>query len=442
MNNTLGIYNITNLYDLFLTSTGICTDSRQVTPGCLFFALKGDNFDGNLFAKQAIEQGALCAVVDSPELCDNQKCIYTENVLKSLQDLAKHHRKQFAIPIIGITGSNGKTTTKELISKVLSTKYNVLSTTGNLNNHIGVPLTLLEIDTNTEAAVIEMGASAAKEIELLANIAQPVAGLITNVGKAHLLGFGSLEEVKKAKEELYQYLEKSGGVVFYNSDDSDITAMAEARREMIALPYGTQETKIEILTQTPQNPFLTIKSKNSEIIKTNLIGNYNTSNILAALAVGEYFGINLSLSIKAIESYIPSNNRSQLIKGKNNTLIVDAYNANPTSMKAALDNFKEISASSKGVIIGDMLELGADSIEEHKNILKLIEKMDLKHIFIVGKEFALAAKGYKYFQEKAVFKTTSLELKEHLSQNNLIGTTLLIKGSRGIRLEKVLDLFN
>ncbi len=441
MRTQSNLYSITNLYNLFLNSTGICTDSRQVTPGSLFFALKGENFDGNLFAKQALESGAMCAVVDDINICDNERYIHTSDVLKSLQDLAKHHRKQFPIPVIALTGSNGKTTTKELISKVLSTKYKVLSTVGNLNNHIGVPLTLLKIDNTTEAAVIEMGASAPGEIEMLVNIAQPVAGLITNVGKAHLLGFGSLEGVKKAKGELYDFLEKNGGVVFYNSDDSHLQEMICSRKEMISLPYGNEKSKIEILKTSSSNPFLNIKIENSETIKTHLIGDYNTYNVLAALAVGDYFGTDKVLSRKAIESYIPSNNRSQLIAGLDNTLIVDAYNANPTSMKAALANFMTIVAKSKGVILGDMLELGQESKEEHHAILKLVEKMDLNYIFIVGKEFEQAAKGYKYFEEKAIFKRTSLELKEYLCRNKIIEATLLIKGSRGTRLENILDLF-
>lgn len=440
MNKTSNFYNINNLYNIFLSSTGVCTDSRQVIPGSIFFALTGDNFDGNQFAKQSIEAGAICAVVDNLDICENERYIYTQDVLKCLQDLAKHHRKQFAIPIIALTGSNGKTTTKELISRVLSTKYKVLSTTGNLNNHIGVPLTLLNIDNTTEVAVIEMGASAPGEIKLLANIAQPVAGLITNTGKAHLLGFGSIEGVRKSKGELYDYLEKNGGIAFYNSDDSHLESMAAARREMVALPYGTKELEAEPLKPTSQNPFLRIKIKDGQIINTHLIGSYNITNILASLAVGEYFGTNLPLSIEAIETYIPSNNRSQLIVGSSNTLIVDAYNANPTSMKAALDNFLEIDANSKGVILGDMRELGSDSLEEHKNILSIVEKMNLKYLFIVGKEFAQAAQGNKYFEERAIFKTTSSSLREYLSIHKLEETTLLIKGSRGVKLETVLDL--
>ncbi|MFA6769616.1 MAG: UDP-N-acetylmuramoyl-tripeptide--D-alanyl-D-alanine ligase [Bacteroidales bacterium] len=441
MSDKSNLYNTTNLYNLFLNSSGICTDSRQVTPGCIFFALKGENFDGNKFAKQALEAGAICAVVDNPDIGENEKYIYINDVLKCLQKLAKHHRKQFSIPIIAVTGSNGKTTTKELISKVLSTKYKVLSTKGNLNNHIGVPITLLKIDDKTEVAVIEMGASAPGEIELLANIAQPVAGLITNIGKAHLLGFDSLEGVKKSKGELYDFLEKNGGIVFYNNQDSILQEIIAERREMITLPYGIEKSKIKILKPTSKNPFLNIITKENKAIKTKLIGSYNVPNLLAALAIGEYFGTDPELSIEAIESYIPSNNRSQLIIGRNNTLIVDAYNANPTSMKAALENFMEIKTSSKGVIIGDMLELGKDSVEEHKAILNIVEKMNLKYIFIIGKEFANAAKGDKYFAEKAIFKENSEKLKEYLSKNKLNNTTLLVKGSRGIKLETVLDLF-
>lgn len=441
MNKTTNRNNLNNLYNLFLNSTGVSTDSRDITPGCLFFALKGDNFDGTQFAKQALHSGASYAIVDNLDICENDKYIYTPNVLKSLQDLAKHHRKQYPIPVIALTGSNGKTTTKELISKVLSTKYKVLSTEGNLNNHIGVPLTLLKIESSTEIAVIEMGASAPGEIELLANIALPVAGLITNIGKAHLLGFGSLEGVEKTKGELYNFLEKSGGVVFYNSSDAHLQKMIANRKEMITLPYGIKETKIETLKPTSENPFLSIKLENRESIKTALIGTYNITNILAAIAIGNYFGIEKELSIKAIETYVPSNNRSQLIKGKDNSVIIDAYNANPTSMAMALKNFEEIIASSKGVIVGDMLELGKVSIEEHKKILSIIKEMNLTYLFIVGEEFEQAAKNNKYFQERAIFKKNSQELREYLLKNKISGATLLIKGSRSIKLEKVVDLF-
>lgn len=441
MNDTTNSQNLKNLYNLFLSSSGVCTDSRDIISGSLFFALKGDNFDGNLFAKQALESGASYAIVDNKEICENENYIYTPNALKTLQDLARHHRKQYPIPVIAITGSNGKTTTKELISRVLSTKYTVLNTKGNLNNHIGVPLTLLNIKNTTEIVVIEMGASAPGEIELLVNIALPVAGLITNIGKAHLLGFGSIEGVEKTKGELYNFLEKNGGIAFYNSDDAILHRMTASKREMISIPYGIKESNIEILKPTSDNPFLNLRLENRETLKTALIGNYNVTNILAALEVGTYFGIDPQRSIKAIESYTPSNNRSQLIIGKDNKVIVDAYNANPTSMALALKNFVDIKANSKGVIIGDMLELGKDSIEEHKKILTVIKQIDFPYIYFVGKEFAQAAKGDKYFQERAIFKDSSTELREYLLKNKLSGTTLLVKGSRSIKLEKVLDLF-
>lgn len=430
---------IEKLYTLLKQSNGVSTDSRNVTPGSIFFALKGETFDGNKFVLQALESGAAYAVTDDLSLPDNSRIIKTDDCLKTLQQLAAHHRNVLGLPVFALTGSNGKTTTKELITAVLSTKYKVVSTTGNLNNHIGVPLTLLKMNQETEMAVIEMGASAPGEIDLLSSICQPNSGLITNVGKAHLLGFGSFEGVKKTKGELYDYLQKNGGTALYNGMNSHLCEMISQRTGIKKIKYGLSAQNALVLPATSDNPFLRIKMKDGRVINTNMIGDYNADNVLAALAVGEFAGTDPGLSAKAVENYTPSNNRSQLVKGKFNTLIVDAYNANPTSMRAALENFMQIECSKKALIVGDMLELGEYSSDEHKGILDLIKQMNAESIFFVGTEFKNAAEGDSYFKESANFFQTSDLLKEHLNNSTPIGCTFLIKGSRGTRLEKVIE---
>ena len=430
---------IEKLYTLFSQSTGVSTDSRNITPGSIFFALKGETFDGNKFVIQALESGASYAVTDDSSLPDNSNIIKTDDTLKTLQNLAAHHRGVLGLPVFALTGTNGKTTTKELITAVLSTKYKVVSTTGNLNNHIGVPLTLLKMNNETEMAVIEMGASGPGEIELLSSICQPNSGLITNVGKAHLLGFGSFEGVKKTKGELYDYLLKNGGTALYNGMNIHLCEMISQRTGIKKTEYGLRAQNAQVLSASSDNPFLRIEMKDGRIINTNMIGDYNADNVLAALAVGEFAGTDPGLSAKAVENYTPSNNRSQLVKGKYNTLIVDAYNANPTSMRAALENFMQIKCSKRALIIGDMLELGEYSSDEHKGILELIKQMNAEFLFFVGTEFKNAADGDSYFTEKAKFFQTSDLLKEHLSGSNPNGCTFLIKGSRGTRLEKVIE---
>lgn len=443
---------IQKLYELFLNSTGVSTDSREIKPGSIFFALKGENFNGNKFAADALKEGAIYAVVDEPsdsvdpsdshDPSDSRdpRIIVTDNVLETIQKLAAHHRRVLGIPVVALTGTNGKTTTKELIAAVLSTKYKVCSTTGNLNNHIGVPLTILKMDSTTSMGVIEMGASGPGEIALLSSIAQPDTGLITNVGKAHLLGFGSFEGVKKTKGELYDYLEKSSGTALYNKDNEHLCGMIAQRANLHTIPYGITVQGAEILETSAANPFLRLKLPGGRIINTHLIGSYNTDNVLAALAVGEFLETDPELSIAAIENYTPSNNRSQLVKGKYNTLIVDAYNANPTSMRASLENFRSMDCESIGLIIGDMLELGADSQKEHKGILDFIKEIDPALLFFVGSEFALAAAGDNYFTSKAHFFKDSYELRTHLERETPRNTTLLVKGSRGTRLERVLEV--
>lgn len=432
-------YELSQLYELYLNSEGVSTDSRNITRGSIFFALKGENFNGNHFALKSLEDGASYAVVDEDTGSDDPRVIYTQNVLETLQMLAAHHRRILKVPVVALTGSNGKTTTKELITAVLSTKYKVNSTTGNLNNHIGVPLTILKLDKSTQVAVIEMGASAPGEIELLSSIAQPNIGLITNVGKAHLLGFGSFEGVKKTKGEIYDYLDKSYGTVLYNSDNPHLREMVASRVRLRAIPYGVSEQRVTICEPTAENPYLKMVLNSSREIKTKLIGGYNADNVLAALAVGEFMETDPELSAQAIESYAPSNNRSQLIKGKYNTLIVDAYNANPTSMRAALENFKRMECKNRALVIGDMLELGEDSQMEHREILDLIIQLNPSLLFFVGSEFECAAKGDDYLYKNALFFKTSADLRLFLESNPPKGMTFLIKGSRGTRLEKVLD---
>ena len=436
------ISNIPELYNLFLKSAGVTTDSRNIAKGQIFFALKGDNFDGNEFALQALENGASYAVTDNGSLRGNDRIVVVENVLTTLQQLARHHREQFSIPIFALTGSNGKTTTKELISAVLASKYKVLQTSGNLNNHIGVPLTLLKITTDTEIAVIEMGASGPAEIDLLCSIAKPQAGLITNIGKAHLLGFGSLQGVIQAKGELYSYLHNTGGTILFNCDNRILVTMIAEREGVKSIPYGKSVNNAQINPPTPDKPYLSLTLNGNTPINTKLIGDYNTDNILAAIAVGQLYNVTEAECIRAIESYNPSNNRSQLLVKGAYTIIVDAYNANPTSMRAALDNFMKLKYNLRGVIIGDMLELGNDSLEEHKAIISYLSGLDIEYIFVVGKEFKKAAISMNLSNDKFVFTDNSSLMYNYLSENKPPeNATFLIKGSRGIKLERTLEAF-
>ena len=446
-----------NLYQIFLESTGVTTDSRNVPQGSIFFALKGDNFDGNRFTLAALEAGAAYAVIDDPaaknpteespisnSLNFVDRLIVTEDVLTTLQQLAAYHRRKLGIPILALTGTNGKTTTKELITTVLSTEFNVAATSGNLNNHIGVPVTILGMGRDTELGVVEMGASAPGEIATLAAIAAPDIVLITNVGKAHLLGFGSFDGVKKAKGELYDYIADNGGTILYNHDNPHLCQMLAEREFTEAIPYGVEYQSAELLALSHQELFLRIRLADDVLISTNLIGSYNADNVMAAIAVGEYFGITPDHSAKAISEYIPKNNRSQLIRKNGNTVIVDAYNANPTSMRAALENFAAMSLSCKNLILGDMLELGADSQTEHRAILEYIKTLgDIEECLFVGTEFRksyeAASNGSGKFELKgAAFFDNSSDLHDFLAKQKFSGKNFLIKGSRGTRLEAVL----
>lgn len=435
-------------------SSGVCTDTRNIVPGCMFFALRGETFNGNDFAVAALEKGAAYAVVDEQglESSDSSKIILVENVLETLQQVARFHRKQFRIPLIALTGTNGKTTTKELIAACLRKKYNVVATEGNLNNHIGVPLTLLRLNGETQAAVIEMGASNPGEIETLVKLACPSFGLITNVGKAHLQGFGSFKGVMATKGELYDDLNEHRKIAFVNMDNPHLVKMAAQRDRMQIVPYGLSNDGATVVVDENGSPFLTLVipnpcyaavEENGEpewlTVKTNLIGNYNADNVLAALCVSLYMDVPVSDAVAAIMEYHPSNNRSQLTRTGRNTLVVDAYNANPTSMRAAIENFAQLKMPGKVLLLGDMLELGPDSVQEHRNILELAIEKGFEKIFLVGEEFAVAASQVSAVGAQLhLFEDSSL-LKEWLNENPLSNCSILIKGSRGKRLERVIE---
>ena len=401
---------IQELYEIYLHSAGVSTDTRTLKKNQLFFALKGENFDGNAFVEQAREKGASYVVAG-------------DNGLEILKELAAYHRRQLRIPVIGLTGTNGKTTTKELIKTALGAAYRVSATEGNLNNEIGVPLTVLRIHPRAQLAIVEMGASHPEDLKPLLAVAQPNLGLITNVGKAHLLGFGSYEGVKHAKGLLYDYLKEHDGVVFANAEDPVLQEML-ARRGLDAIPYSREGVKIKA------DPFLELRFEDATL-KTQLVGAYNAANVLAALRLAWYFDVPREDALQAIASYVPSNNRSQLVKTKRNTLIVDAYNANPSSMAVALDNLA-LMKGRKVALLGDMRELGEDAAAEHKRI---VERLKDTEAYLVGEEFARAAKGtpHKTF-------ATSEDLAKYLSENPLEGCTVLLKGSHSIRMEKVIDV--
>jgi UDP-N-acetylmuramoyl-tripeptide--D-alanyl-D-alanine ligase len=418
--------NIERLYQLFSETNLVDTDTRKIRKGSLFFALKGDNFNGNTFALQAIKEGASYAIIDEAEYKTHPNIILVKNVLQTLQQLANFHRKQLNIPIIALTGSNGKTTTKELINAVLSKKFTTTATVGNLNNHIGVPLTLLSMTAETEIGIVEMGANHAKEIELLCAIAEPNFGYITNFGKAHLEGFGSVEGVVKAKSELYDFLRKSNGKVFLNTDDAKQVKQAEGI-EAISFNHN-------LIPFIEANPFVQVTFKNT-VIESQLIGSYNYYNIATAICIGNYFDISVNAIKNAIEVFIPSNNRSQIIQKGSNKIILDAYNANPSSMQAALENFNQLKDIKKIIFLGDMFELGASSKEEHQKIASLATNYQFNEVYLIGKAFSTTSvKNAFIYDSFEAFKTST-----NISTIN--NATILIKGSRGMALERILDLF-
>ena len=487
---------IEQLYQIFLQHPLISTDTRKIADGCLFFALKGEKFDANTFAKQALETGAAYAIIDNPDYHSGEKYILVNDVLTSLQELARYHRQQLTIPVIGLTGSNGKTTTKELIFSVLSQRYHTLATQGNLNNHIGVPLTILNINATHEIAVIEMGANHQKEIEFLCSIALPTHGLITNIGKAHLEGFGGIEGVKKGKGELYDFLResespqvrksgspevgKSGsfevggiqskyptGVAFVNADSADLMKMQLNRGLKNVVLYGATGPGNLVSGEILENaPFLSLQWTNhtsgeSHPIKTQLTGAYNLHNVLAAISTGVYFGFTDNEINKGVENYIPQNNRSQIVKTNTNTLICDYYNANPSSMFVAIDNVSNMNASRKVLILGDMFEMGPEAAAEHKAVIKKTLKAAVDERIFIGKEFyawspevrnpiAIGSESlddesdnsiFPFLGKSIFFYETAEDAMLELKTNPIQNSTILIKGSRGMALERLVQLF-
>ena len=463
--------NIEEIYELFLQSRDVTTDSRKVKEGSFFFALKGDNFDGNTFVPQALEKGAALCVVDNADYKVDDRCVLVPDALRALQDLACYHRSKLGIPVIGITGTNGKTTTKELVNAVLSKRYRVWATQGNFNNHIGVPLTLLSIPANTEIAIVEMGANHPGEIDFLCNIANPDFGLITNVGKAHLEGFGSFKGVIRTKTELYKHLAAMAGVIFVNSDNDILMERAEKMAQLPSNPsvlpgvvpsipgvkpteygddfkprgvnlpmasmvtYGSGEDAEYRCSFVSADPYMKFYFEDDDVVYTvqsQLIGGYNYDNAMAAVCVGRYFNVDLFDIKQAIEEYVPSNNRSQYKKTSRNELILDCYNANPSSMRLAVENFASMRADHKVVMLGGMKELGGDSKTEHRDLYKKIMECKFERVFLVGEEFEFAAtdNAVKWF-------ATSDDVREYLKTNPLEGSVVLIKGSNSNKMWQI-----
>ena len=424
---------LNQIHKLFLACSAVSTDTRNISQNAFFFALKGPNFNANTFAAQALESGARYAVIDEVVQPINDSFILVENVLKTLQDLARFHRDYLGLPVVALTGSNGKTTTKELINAALKQRFKTIATIGNLNNHIGVPLTLLSMNADTEVGVVEMGANHANEIALLCSIAKPNVGYITNFGKAHLEGFGSEQGVVVAKSELYDYLKANKGLIIMNSDDAKQEKQVGRYSNTFSFSeYKQASINISLLDS---QPFLNV-SLVDIVIKTNLVGVYNFHNIAAALAVGSFFNLTPQQLKSGIEAYVPANNRSQIIQQNSNQILLDAYNANPSSMEVALENFKGTQNSNKLAILGDMFELGANSAKEHLEIVNQA---------ILTKECVFYFIGSLFFEQKIAHSTflffeTFKELQSHLEEITISNTSILIKGSRGMALERVLEL--
>ena len=425
---------IQQLYQIYQQHPVITTDSRDCPQGSIFFALKGESFDGNKFAASAIEKGCAYAVIDNAEYQKDDRFILVDDVLQTFKDLAREHRRQFNIPVIGITGTNGKTTTKELIASVLSEKYNTLFTQGNFNNDVGVPKTLFRLNEQHEIAVVEMGASHPGDIKTLVETVEPTCGLITNVGKAHLQGFGSFEGVKKTKGELYDYLKAHDALVFINGNNEHLLQMAQSRDICRAIEYGTQEDCQVNGSIISCAPFLKFQWNSNvdginiqQEIQTHLIGSYNIDNMLAAIAIGLHFGVSPEQIHHALSNYIPTNNRSQMEETGKNHLVVDAYNANPSSMKAALDNFHLMEVSPKMAILGDMRELGEASAEEHQKAVDLMQEYGFENIWLVGDEFRNTQCNYRKFKDVE-------EVKAAIIAEDIKGFNILIKGSNSTKL--------
>ena len=424
------------LYSIFKDSTGVTTDSRNIRKGGLFFGLWGESYNGNKFASEALTKGASYAVIDDPDF-ETDKTILVDDTLLELQALATHYRKELKIPVIAITGTNGKTTTKELLAAVLSKKYKINYTKGNLNNHLGVPLTILSTPADTELLIVEMGASHIGEIKTLCEIARPDYGIITNIGKAHIEGFGSFEGIIKAKIELYEYLKKVNGVAIYN-DKNVILSEKIFKLLNRAIPYSDPtgaELITEIINDSITLSLIATYNHQTFEIKTNLFGEYNFENVKAALATGLFFGVDFHEALLAIEGFIPSNNRSEIRKISSNTLICDSYNSNPTSLSKAIEAFAQTKSENKVCILGDMLELGDSSVEEHLNILNFIKSFRFKKVYLVGNIFGNLSTqfGYEFFSDSEL-------LASYLKQSPITNSLILIKGSRGMMLEKIYNV--
>jgi UDP-N-acetylmuramoyl-tripeptide--D-alanyl-D-alanine ligase len=420
------------LYQLFSAHPKVETDSRNVVQGCLFFALKGEKFNGNEYAAEALNKGAVYVIIDEAKYVQNEKTVLVNNVLQSLQNLANFHRRRLGLPVIGITGTNGKTTTKELIASVLEKKFRIVYTRGNLNNHIGVPLTLLQMNEETELGVIEMGANHAGEIAELCLIADPDYGIITNIGIAHLEGFGSFEVIKKTKSELYKHVQNKNGIIFYNGENPILAELAEGYKHKISFGEKNADFTGKYIDASP---FIRAKlnfAYESLEIKSHLIGSYNFENLLAAACIGNHFGVDPGSVQSALSNYRPNNNRSQMLEKNGQKIIMDAYNANPTSMKASIISFISVFQSPRILILGDMLEMGESALKEHLSVLKEISNHSFEEIFLVGPIFTETAKNYPY-------KTflNSEELIVYLKKHPLNKGAVMIKGSRGMQLEKV-----
>ncbi|RKS22008.1 UDP-N-acetylmuramoyl-tripeptide--D-alanyl-D-alanine ligase [Flavobacterium endophyticum] len=424
---------IKDIHDLFLRCTSVSIDTRKIEDNCMFFAIKGERFDANTFAAEALEKGASFVIIDNKEYFIDDRTILVSNTLETLQEVAKFHRDYLGLPIIGLTGSNGKTTTKELINVVLSKRYTTKATIGNLNNHIGVPLTLLSFNSDTEIGIVEMGANHQKEIEFLCSIARPDFGYITNFGKAHLEGFGGVEGVIKGKSEMYQFLSENNKYVFVNLDD---TIQREKTEKNLRITFSHSDKNASVLiNKITANPFVAVEFDGIKV-KSHLIGLYNANNINAAITIGRYFKISDDEIKEAIESYIPENNRSQMLVKNSNEIILDAYNANPSSMEVAIKNFLQLDKPNKVAILGDMFELGKESLREHKHIVALLKNEKEVITYFIGKDFysnMLDKKNLFFFE-------TFDEFSEAFRQEKMENKTMLIKGSRGMALERTLEL--
>ena len=422
---------IERIYGLYKEAYTITTDSRNITKGCIFVALKGEHFDGNDFAMKVAEEGIAAGVIaDRKDLPKHERLFLVEDSLKCLQELAKHHREIVGLPIIGITGTNGKTTTKELVSAVLSKKYNILYTQGNFNNQLGVPLTLLRIKPDTEMAVVEMGASHPGDIDELTNIGEPNYGIITNIGRAHLEGFGGFEGVIKTKNEMYQYISAHDGLLFVNRDNA---LLMELSHNINKVTYGNTEEAETKGTILSSNPYLSVEW-NGHNIDTQLVGDYNFENVMAAICIGKHFKVNENDIVEALSDYRPTNNRSQIIETPNNRVVMDAYNANPTSMSHAIKNFKNICKDDNLLIIGDMRELGEESQQEHKMIIELLKELKFENVYLVGPEFSKCSGNSEF----VTFNNVE-ELAQFIKNHPVSGFDILVKGSNSIHLNKIID---